>query len=190
MSLGDALQQVSGKVDTAALPDAALQLAADGLGEAGVGVRDHQLDATQASLLEVGDELRPEGLRLAVAHLEAQQLPSTILVHPHGDDNSAGADLLRLAAAALEVGGIKVDVGVAAALQRPTQKRLNLLVDLLTDATHLRLGDAALGAQRSHQGIDLASRHPTDVGLHDHRIQGLVDPATGLEDRGDEAAGP
>ncbi len=46
------------------------------------------------------------------------------------------------------------------------------MVDLLADATHLRLGDA------------------TDVGLHDHRIQGLIDPAAGLEDRGDEAAGP
>jgi len=31
---------------------------------------------------------------------------------------------------------------------------------------------------------------PPDVGLHDHRIQGLIDPAAGLQDRGDEAAGP
>jgi len=44
--------------------------------------------------------------------------------------------------------------------------------------------------QRPHQGIDLAGRHPTDVGLHDHRIQGLIDPAAGLEARGQETAGP
>jgi hypothetical protein len=36
---GHPLQQVAGKVHPAALPDAALQLAADGLGEPGVGVR-------------------------------------------------------------------------------------------------------------------------------------------------------
>ena len=176
-------------MDPAALPHAALQLPSDGLGESAVGVRDHQLDASEASLLEVGDELRPEGLALAVAHLEAQQLPAPVLVHPHGDDDGAGADLLSLAQPPLEVGGIEVDVGVAAALQRPAQERLHLLVDLLTDATHLRLGDAALGAQRRHQGIHLAGRHPTDVGLHDHGVQGLIHPAAGLKDRGKEAAG-
>jgi hypothetical protein len=109
-------------------------------------------------------------------------------IHPHGDDDSAGADLLSLAEAALEVSGIQVDVGVATALQGPAQKRLHLLVDLLTDATHLGLGDAALGAERRHQRIDLAGRDPTDVGLHDHRIKSLIDPAAGFEDRGDEAA--
>ena len=31
---------------------------------------------------------------------------------------------------------------------------------------------------------------PRDVGLHDHGVEGLVDPAAGLEDRGKEAAGP
>jgi hypothetical protein len=31
---------------------------------------------------------------------------------------------------------------------------------------------------------------PTDGGLHDHRIQGLIDPASWLQNRGDEAAGP
>ena len=38
VSLGDTLQQVAGKVYSAALPDAALQLAADRLGEPAVGV--------------------------------------------------------------------------------------------------------------------------------------------------------
>ena len=56
-------------------------------------------------------------------------------------------------------------------------------------ATHLRLGDAALGAQGRHQGIDLAGGDATDVGLHDHRVQSLIDAAAGLEDRGQEAAG-
>jgi hypothetical protein len=155
-----------------------------------VGVRDHQLDATQAPLLEVGDELGPEGLALAVAHLETQQLAAAIGIDAHRHHRGTRGDLLGLALAAIEIRGIQVHIGVAAALQWPIQKRLHLLVDLLADATHLRLGDAALGAQRPHQGIDLAGGDPTDVGLHDHRIQGLIDPAARLEDRGDEAACP
>jgi hypothetical protein len=61
--------------------------------------------------------------------------------------------LMPLALAAIEIRGIQVHIGVAAALQWPIQKRLHQLVDLLTDATHLRLGDAALGAQGRDQGI-------------------------------------
>jgi hypothetical protein len=53
----------------------------------------------------MGDELRPEGLALAVAHLEPEEFTAAIGIHPHGDDDSAGADLLSLAEAALEVSG-------------------------------------------------------------------------------------
>ena len=94
---GDALQQVAGKVNTAALPDAALQLPADRLGEPAVGIGDHQLDATQAPLFEMGDELRPEGLGLAVAHLETQQLAAAIAIHSHRHHGGTGGDLLGLA---------------------------------------------------------------------------------------------
>ena len=80
---GDALQQVAGEMDPAALPDASLQVPADGLGEPAVGARDHQLDAIKAPLLEVGDELGPEGLGLAVAHLETQKLAAAIGIHAH-----------------------------------------------------------------------------------------------------------
>ena len=43
------------------------------LSEPCMGVRDHQFDASEASLLEVGNELRPEGLTLTVAYFGAQQ---------------------------------------------------------------------------------------------------------------------
>ena len=109
LRLEDALQQVAGKVDPAALPHSALQLAADRLGDPCTGVRDHQLDASEASLFEVGDELRPQGLDLAVAHLEAKQLTPAVGVHPHRDDHGPGADLQCLAQSAMEVGGIQID---------------------------------------------------------------------------------
>jgi hypothetical protein len=89
----------------------------------------------------------------------------------------------------VEVGGIEVDVGVAGLLQGPVQEGLHLHVDLLADAAHLGLGDAALDAQGGHQGIDLAGGDAADVGLHHHGIEGLIHPAAGLEDRGQEAAG-
>jgi hypothetical protein len=95
LRLGDPLQQVAGEVDAATLPDAALQLPADGLGKAHVGVADHQLDASEAALLllrrslrlERGKELTPEALAFAVAHLETQQLPAAVGIDAHGDDH-------------------------------------------------------------------------------------------------------
>ena len=134
VSFRDALEQVAGEMHPAALPHTALQLAADRLGEADVGVRDHQLDASKAPLFEVGDELRPEGLGLTVADLETQKLPPAIGMNPHGDYHSARGDLLSPAKPALEVGGIQVDVGIASLLQRPAQESLDLLINFLTDA--------------------------------------------------------
>ena len=55
-------------------------------------------------------------------------------------------------------------------------------------AEGLQGGDVALGVQGRDQGINLAGGDATDVGLHDHRVQGLIDPAAGFEDRGEEAA--
>jgi hypothetical protein len=59
----------------------------------GFAYRDHQLDAVKAPLFEVGDELSPEGLGLAVSHLENHEL-----------------------AAAMEDHGIQVHIGVITAL--------------------------------------------------------------------------
>jgi hypothetical protein len=77
MGFWDTLQQISGEMNAgeltsapfgATLPNAALQLATDRLGEAPVGVADYQLDTSEAALYcfaeacgyERGDEFRPE----------------------------------------------------------------------------------------------------------------------------------
>ena len=187
MGLWNALQQVAGEMDTAALPHTALQLPADRLGESRVGIAHHQLHASQAAFLERAEELAPEALAFAVAHLEAQQLPASVGIDAHGDDHGPRADLQGLAQPPMQVRRVEIDVGVAGLLQGPVQEGLHLLVDVLADAAHLRLGDAALGAQGGHQSIDLSGRDPADVGLHDHGVEGLVHPATGLQDRGQEA---
>jgi hypothetical protein len=47
-----------------------------------------------------------------------------------------------------------------------------------------RLRDAALGSQGREQGLNLSGGHPADQSLHDHGVESLVDPPTGLQDRG------
>ena len=101
MSFGNTLQQVAGvsaafrkaMMNPAALLHTALQLTSGedhGLsgvrspfGE-GFAYGDHKLDAIKAPLVEVGDELRPEGHDLAVARIETQQLVSSIGVNDRG----------------------------------------------------------------------------------------------------------
>jgi hypothetical protein len=49
-------------------------------------------------------------------------------------------------------------------------------------ATHLRLRDAALGAQGSHQRINFAGGDASDVGLNDHGVESLLHPVPELKD--------
>ena len=142
-------------MDPATLPAAALQHPSDGVGEALVGIADHQLDASEAALFQRANEVAPERLSLAVADLEAEQLPAAIGVDAHGDDDGSGADLHGTPEPAVQVGGIEVEVGVTAGLQRPVQERLHLQVDVSADAAHLGFGDPTLATERRHQGIDL-----------------------------------
>jgi hypothetical protein len=131
----------------ATLPHTTLELASDGLGEPRVGIGDHELDASKAPFFAVENELRPEGLGLTIAHLETQQFTAVIGINSHGDHRSPRGFLLGLALPPIEEGGVQVDIDIASLLQQPPQESLVLLISLLTDATHLRLGDAALGAQ-------------------------------------------
>ena len=139
------------------------------------------------ALFERDHELAPETLAFAVADLEAEQLTAAVSIDLHGHDHSPGADLHRLAQAAVEVGGIQIHVGVTA-LQRPVQEGLLLHVDLGADAADQGPGDTALHAQGRHQGIDLAGGDAADVRLHHDAVEGLIHAASGLENRGQVAA--
>ncbi len=61
-----------------------------------------------------------------------------------------------------------------------------LCFELLTDVTHLRLGDTALHSQSCEQGIDFVRGDSDDVGLHHVPVESLVNPAMVFEDRGCE----
>ena len=68
------VEHVAHEVDPAALPGRALQDRADGVDQAAVGVGDDQLDAVQAAVAQVAQELGPELLGLAVADLRSRAL--------------------------------------------------------------------------------------------------------------------
>ena len=76
---------------------------------------------------ERAEELAPEALAFAVAHLEAQQLPASVGIDAHGDDHGPRADLQGLAQPPMQVRRVEIDVGVAGLLQGPVQEGLHLL---------------------------------------------------------------
>ena len=109
-------------MNATALPAAALEHAPDRLGEAHMGVTDHQLDPSEAALFERTNEDLPAALAFAVSHLQAEQFTAAVGIDAHRDHGSPGADLQGPAQPPLEADGIEVDVGVAAALQGPIQE--------------------------------------------------------------------
>jgi hypothetical protein len=64
------------------------------------------------------------------------------------------------------------------------------LIKVGTDAADLALADAAVSPKGPDQVVDLAGGHAVQIGLHHHREQGLVDPATAFQQRGEERPGP
>ena len=76
-------------------------------------------------MFEAGEELPPERLAFAVAHLEPQQFSAAIGIHAHGEDDRAGADLQRLAQPSVQVVGVEVEVlRVTATVEGPLQDGL------------------------------------------------------------------
>jgi hypothetical protein len=102
--------------------------------QAGVSVADGQLHSHEATGDERAQELRPEGLGLGLADVQADDLAASGLVNSVGDhdalarDATAVADLLDL--------GVDEQIRIAA-LQRPFTERLHLLVEEAGDATDL-----------------------------------------------------
>ena len=74
MGLWDTLQQISGEMNAAALPNAALQLATDRLGEAPVGVADYQLDTSEAALYCFAEDARIDVNPLADRFADAERV--------------------------------------------------------------------------------------------------------------------
>ncbi len=101
----------------------------------------------RASEITSLEPLRPRSLMWAIYYAQKASLS---LLHtlrscssmrhrccPQGNNDGRLAALHRLAPSPVEVGGIEVDVVVAAVLQRLVPEGVRLLIDILIDATYL-----------------------------------------------------
>jgi hypothetical protein len=67
-------------------------------------------------------------------------------------------------------------------------ERTHRLIQAGADPRHLGLGDPGVDAQSGDQVIDRTGGDPVHVGLHDHRVQGLIDPPAWFQDHREERA--
>jgi len=153
-----------------------------------VVIGDDQLHTAQPPGPQALEERRPEGTVLAVAHLDTQHLPVAVGGDAGGDDD--GTRDHPAPHAALDVGAIREDVGKADMAEWAVAELLELGVEAGADPAHLALGDPRAHPQRLDQVVDLAGRHPVDIGLHDHGEQSPVDAAAPLQKAGEERALP
>jgi site-specific DNA recombinase len=167
-------------VHHAALPAGVGEVLGRALDQAQTGVRDDQLNAGEATLLEVRQEARPAGLVLLGALADAQDLAVALGRDADRDQERDVAHLARPAAP--EHDPVEVDVGVRAR-DRPVPPRRDLGVDLPVQPAH-----GAGADPRAPQGLgdvlDPAHGHARQV----HLDQGFLDrglpPTVALDDRG------
>ena len=98
---------------------------------------------------------------------------------PGGHDDGLGGD--PAAGPHVDEGGVQIDVGEPGVVQAAGQELGDALVDVGADPRDGGFGDARLVTQSMHQGVDLAGGDPVDPGLGDDGVEGLVDPAAGIE---------
>lgn len=145
---------------------------------------DHQPNPAQTARLQRPEERRPERLGLGVADVEAEDLPGAVGGDADRHDDRLGDDLPP--DAGLAVRRVDEHIRVGLLCQRALPERGDVLVEVLADAGDLRLGDPGVRAEGLDEIVDLASGHAVDVGLHHDREQGLIDPATPLQQRREE----
>ncbi len=181
--LGHHGEQVAGEMDPAPLMPHTVEGACDRGHQAGVLIGDDELHSGQASALQMGEELAPEHLVLAVADIQPEDLPPALAGDPGGDHDRFAGD--QPAATDMQVGGIQEHVRVAGGVEPAGPEPTDFLVQTGTDPRHLGLRDPR-PAQGDDQVVDVTGRDPVHPRFHDHRVQGLVDPTAGLQHRGEE----
>jgi hypothetical protein len=134
---------------------------------------------SQAASAQRGQELAPELVGLAVTDGGAQDFAGAIDGHPGGHHEGL-RDHVR-ADADLAEGGVAEHVRELGVGQAAGTKRLDLFVQAGADPGDLRLGDPGVHPHCCDQVIDAAGGDSVHVGLHDHRVQRLIDAAAPLQ---------
>ena len=133
---------------------------------------------------KVGRNAAPEHLVLAVADVEAEDLPAAVGGDPGGDDDRHRGDLAEVGVADVQVGGVEVTrtgTRCGPAVGCGTRSTCSSRPAQIRDTSDLEMPESM--PERGDQVVDRPGRDPVHVGLHHHRVQGLVDPPPRLEDR-------
>ena len=147
--------------------------------QAGVGVGDDQLDPVQPAGAQRPQEAPPEALGLGLADVETDDLPAAGRMDAVGDHQRLVADPTRLPDP-LHL-GVQPQVRIGAG-QGPLPEDGDLLVQAAAEPADGVLAHP-LQPQLLDQPVDLAGRDPVDIGLLDHRDQGLLGPPARLQER-------
>lgn len=153
-----------------------------------MGIGDDQVHSRQTSGLQSDQELAPELEGLAVSDGDAEDLAGAVDRHPCRHDKGLG-DHVRTHPH-LAIRRVEEHVRERGVRESAVVESGDLGVEACADAGDLGLRHSRAHAQRGDEVVDTAGRDAVDVGLHDHRMQGLVDPSAAFEQRGEERAGP
>ena len=111
----------------------ALETATQRGDQPGVLVGDHQPHPGQTPAAQVGQKRPPERLLLAVAHGQAEDLPTTGGRDPGRHHHRLGHHLSEAGLAHMQVGGVEVDVGEAGVPERAAAERTDRLIQAGAD---------------------------------------------------------
>ena len=153
-------------------------------GEKVANPADEVAKASIATFVPKDRALSRQEIRLMFELLERVSTQPAISIDPDGDDNGDRDDASGLAH--LHVGCVDPQIRPVA-LDWPIEEGLYANIDLLAQAAHLALRDAA-HAHGLDQIVDRAGRDALDVGLLDHRGQGLLGHPPRLEEAREVAA--
>ena len=131
-------------------------------------------------------KLGPERLVLRVTDVDPDDLTVPIPAHGSGDHHGLRDDPPVLPD--LQGGRIQPRGDERDAVQTAPSQLGDVLIDVGTDPGHGRLQQARVAPKRLDEVLDLTGRRAGDVGGHDLRQQGPVDPAARLEEFQKEAA--
>ena len=175
-------------MDLAALPARPGEHPGDRGLQPGVGVGDHQAHPAEAPVLEAAEERGPEHLVFAVTDVDAEHLAVAVDRHRGGDDHRPRHDPVLVTS--LDVGGVEVHVRHGDVIEAPGPERGDLLSipAQIRDTVDFDTPDSQPSARTrsSTFRVDV----PVDVGGHDHRPQGPIDPTARLEQLREERPDP
>ncbi len=121
-----------------------------------MGVKDHQIHASEAAVLQTGEEAGPAHGVLTVPVVDAEDLTAALRCHSQGDHDRTQDDLLVYPR--LDVVGIQEHVRERRMVEESLAHGCDLTVDVRTDRRYSRLRNARLAAERLDEVIDLPRR--------------------------------